>query len=62
MEFNSTEELIKDIKSGDIFSEDNLWTKRPGTGIPSAKLPDVLGKVAKNSIKANTLLKEEDIS
>ena len=53
---------IKDIKSGDIFSEDNLWTKRPGTGIPSAKLPDVLGKVAKNSIKANTLLKEEDIS
>ncbi len=53
---------IKDIKSGDIFSEDNLWTKRPGTGIPSAKLPDVLGKVAKNDIKANTLLKEEDIS
>ena len=33
------------IKAGDIFSEENLWTKRPGTGIPSAKLPDILGKV-----------------
>ena len=38
------------IKAGDIFSEENLWTKRPGTGIPSAKLPDILGKIAKNNI------------
>lgn len=53
---------IKDIKAGDIFSEDNLWTKRPGTGIPSAQLPSIIGKSAKNNIKANVLLKEEDIA
>ncbi len=53
---------IKDIKSGENFSEENLWTKRPGTGIPSAELPNIIGKVAKNDIKANTLLKEEDIA
>ena len=51
-----------EIKGGDVFSEENLWTKRPGTGIPSAKLPDILGKIAKNDIEINTLLKEEDIS
>lgn len=50
------------IKAGDIFSEENLWTKRPGTGIPSAKLPEVLGKVANKDIKVNTLLSDEDIA
>jgi sialic acid synthase SpsE len=51
-----------EIKAGDVFCEENLWTKRPGTGIPSAKLTDILGKIAKNDIEINTLLKEEDIS
>jgi N-acetylneuraminate synthase len=51
-----------EIKAGDIFCEENLWTKRPGTGIPSAKLKDILGKIAKNDIEINTLLKDEDIS
>ena len=50
------------IKAGDIFSEENLWTKRPGTGIPSAKLPEILGKVANKDIKVNTLLSDEDIA
>ena len=45
------------IKAGDVFSEENLWTKRPGTGIPSAKLPEILGKIAKNDIEINTLLR-----
>lgn len=51
----------KNIKAGDIFSEENLWTKRPGTGIPSAKLPEILGKVANKDIEVNTLLSDEDI-
>ena len=45
-----------------ILEENNLWTKRPGTGIPSAQLPNILGKSAKKDIKANVLLKEEDIA
>jgi sialic acid synthase SpsE len=51
-----------EIKAGDVFSEENLWTKRPGTGIPSAELPNILGKIAKNDIKINTLLRKEDIT
>ncbi len=53
---------IKDIKAGDEFSELNLWTKRPGTGIPSFKLPSVLGKKAVRDIPKDMLLHEDDIS
>ena len=52
---------IKDIKKGDIFSEENIWTKRPGTGIPAKNYENVLGKVSNKNIKNNTLLKFDDI-
>ena len=34
------------IKQGEVFSEDNLTTKRPGTGISPMKWYDVIGQVA----------------
>ena len=37
----------KDIKKGEIFTEDNVTTKRPGNGISPMKWLEVLGKVAK---------------
>ena len=36
----------REIKQGEIFSEDNLTTKRPGTGISPMKWYEVIGKVA----------------
>lgn len=36
----------RDIKQGEVFSEDNLTTKRPGTGVSPMKWHDVIGKVA----------------
>jgi Sialic acid synthase len=52
---------IADINPGDVFSEQNIWVKRPGTGIPARKFYEITGKVAKNSIKKNSLLTFEDI-
>ena len=38
---------IKDIKQGEVFSRDNLWVKRPGTGEIKAEFyEEVLGKAA----------------
>jgi len=51
---------VCDIQAGTIITEEMLWTKRPGTGIPSKELPSLLGRKACNFIPANTLVKRED--
>ena len=50
-----------DIKKDEIIMPDMIWSKRPGTGIPSKKIEEVIGKRVKCDIKANTLLKWEDL-
>ena len=52
---------IKDIKKGEKFTINNLWTKRPGIGIPSKNLYKIIGKKSKKNIKTNSLLKISDI-
>jgi N-acetylneuraminate synthase len=52
---------IKEIKKGDIFSENNIWTKRPGIGIPAAEYEKIIGKIASKNINNNTLLKMNDV-
>ena len=54
---------LKEISKGEIFSEENLVTKRPNTGeIPAKEFYMVIGKKAKRDIKKNTQLKYRDIS
>ncbi|MFH0832301.1 MAG: N-acetylneuraminate synthase family protein [Candidatus Aenigmatarchaeota archaeon] len=49
---------IRDIKAGEILTEENVWVKRPGTGEIHAKdLHRVLGKKAKHDIKYDSQLK-----
>ena len=53
---------IKEIKKGEVFSLENIWVKRPGTGqIPAKNLNDILGKVSKSHIKKNVQIKLNDI-
>jgi len=52
---------IKDIKMGEKFNYDNIWTKRPGNGIPSYKIYDIINRVAKRDICGNELLDWNDI-
>lgn len=53
---------IKNIKQNQTLTLDNIWTKRPGIGIPSKLIDEVLGKKAKRDIPANYLIKWEDIT
>jgi sialic acid synthase SpsE len=48
------------LKSGERFTEQNLGAKRPGTGIPTARFGEFLGRVASRDLPADTLLKEGD--
>lgn len=52
---------VKPIPRGHVITEDMLWTKRPGTGIPSKQLPQLIGRRAVVDIPANRLLRWEDI-
>jgi N-acetylneuraminate synthase len=53
---------IKNIRKGDVFTKDNIWVKRPGTGeILAEHFNDILGKVSNNDIDNDTQLKEDDI-
>lgn len=51
---------IKDIKKGEKFTTDNIWYKRPGTGIPAKYLYQIIDKKAKRHIKKDRLLTRRD--
>jgi len=46
----------KSIKKGEIFTENNLTTKRPGTGISPMEWDSIIGKVAKRDYQIDDLL------
>ncbi len=48
------------IEAGTILTNDDVTLKKPGTGIPAARLPEIVGRRLKRSIAADTLISEED--
>lgn len=49
---------IKDIKEGEMLTEENIWIKRPGTGeIKAVDYEKLIGKKAKIDIKKDTQLR-----
>ncbi|MFA5410264.1 MAG: pseudaminic acid synthase [Candidatus Omnitrophota bacterium] len=48
--------VIKEINKGDIFTEDNIKSIRPGNGLPPCYLTEILGKKAKKNINKGTPL------
>ena len=54
---------IRDIQEGELFSEKNLWVKRPGTGdILAEFLPQCLGQVCKRTIRSGEHLLHTDVT
>jgi len=53
---------IKPIEKGELFTKDNIWVKRPGTGqILAEKYNDVLNKISVKDIPINTHVSISDI-
>lgn len=44
------------IKAGEVFTEDNLTTKRPGTGISPMRWNDVIGTLAKRNFEEDEII------
>lgn len=51
--------IVKPLKAGEPITQDHIWSKRPGTGIPAKRMPEYIGRIAKVDIPANTMLKED---
>lgn len=47
---------LKVIRVGDVFTEDNITSKRPGNGLSPMKWRDVLGKKAKKQFNPDDLI------
>lgn len=50
---------LKIIRKGDIFSQDNITTKRPGTGISARYYSDMIGRKANRNYNENELIDDE---
>jgi N-acetylneuraminate synthase len=53
---------LRPIAAGETFSEENVWVKRPGTGIPAAELDGILGRTAARDVTPDSLLAWDDVA
>jgi N-acetylneuraminate synthase len=53
-QFNRSLFLIKDIKAGEVFSETHIRSFRPAIGLETKYFDQVVGRTAKNDLKAGT--------
>lgn len=50
-EFSRSLYVAEDVKAGDVITEKNVRSVRPGFGLHPKYLPEVLGKIAKRNLK-----------
>lgn len=51
----------RDLAAGTVLQADHLTVKKPGSGIPAAHLPDLIGRRLRRAVAADTLLVNEDL-
>ncbi len=52
---------LRPIKAGEKITDDMIWSKRPGTGIPSYRMDEVIGRAASRNIPQNVLISWDDL-
>jgi pseudaminic acid synthase len=56
IQFRRSLYVVKDLKAGDVFTRENVRAIRPGLGLPTKYLEQVLGKTVKQDVKRGTAL------
>lgn len=56
IQFRRSLYVVKDIRAGDLLTRDNVRAIRPGRGLPTKYLQDVLGRAVKSDVKRGTAL------
>lgn len=50
-----------DLPAGTVLDEASITAKKPGTGIPAARLRDVIGRALRRDVRADEPLTEDDL-
>jgi N-acetylneuraminate synthase len=50
-----------DLPAGTVLTMDDLTAKKPGTGIPASRLPELLGARLRRSVHADEQLQPDDV-
>jgi len=50
-----------ELAAGTVLCADHLTAKKPGTGIPAARLPELLGTRLRRKLEADELIRHEDL-
>ena len=50
-----------DLPAGTVLAETHLALKKPGTGLPGSRLPELIGRRLVRSVTADTLLQDADL-
>jgi N-acetylneuraminate synthase len=50
-----------DLPGGTVLRPEHLASKKPGTGIPTARLPELLGQRLRRAVQRNELIRHEDL-
>jgi N,N'-diacetyllegionaminate synthase len=50
-----------DLPAGSVLTAQHLTTKKPGNGLPAARLPELIGSRLKRSLKADEVVLESDL-
>jgi N-acetylneuraminate synthase/N,N'-diacetyllegionaminate synthase len=54
--------VVRDLPAGHVVERADLTVKRPGTGLPAARLNEVLGRRLIRAVAADRLLRAEDVA
>ena len=52
---------VVEIPAGTVLGREHLTVKKPGTGIPAARLDDMIGRRTSRLVSANAMLSESDL-
>jgi N,N'-diacetyllegionaminate synthase len=50
------------VAAGEVLTADAVWSKRPGTGIPSHRMDEVVGRRTRRDLAANVLIAWDDLA
>lgn len=56
MQFRRSLYIVKDLKAGEVLTQENVRAIRPGLGLPTKYLEQVLGKLVNQDVKRGTAL------